>query len=125
MFHDRATIFVRAGAGGNGSVSFRREAHVPRGGPDGGTGGRGGDVVLVADPSLRDLQAFRYARELKAKRGGHGEGANRHGATPQALEVAVPPGTTAEDPERGDRWELTAPGQRAVVARGGAGGRGN
>jgi GTPase len=125
VFHDRATIFVRAGAGGDGSVSFRREAHVPRGGPDGGTGGRGGDVVLVSDPSLRDLQGLRYARQFKAKRGGHGEGANRHGASPDALEIAVPPGTAAEDSERGDRWELTGPGQRAVVARGGAGGRGN
>jgi GTPase len=125
VFHDRATITVRAGAGGDGSVSFRREAHVPRGGPDGGDGGRGGDVVLVSDPSLRDLHAFRYSRQFNAKRGGHGEGANRHGATPPALEVRVPPGTAAEDPASGDRWELTSPGQRAVVARGGAGGRGN
>jgi GTPase len=125
VFHDRATIFVRAGAGGNGSVSFRREAHVPRGGPDGGAGGKGGDVVLVSDPSLRDLQGFRYARQFKAGRGGHGEGANRHGGTPDPLKIAVPPGTAAEDSERGDRWELTRPGQRAMVARGGPGGWGN
>ena len=125
MFHDRATIVVRAGAGGDGSVSFRREAHVPRGGPDGGAGGQGGDVVLVSDPSLRDLQSLRYATEFKARRGGHGEGANRHGASPDALEIPVPPGTAAEDSERGDRWELTGPGQRALVARGGSGGRGN
>ena len=125
MFHDRATIFVQGGAGGDGVVSFRREAHVPKGGPDGGDGGRGGDVVLVCDPSLRDLQAFRRGRHFKAPRGGHGEGANRHGATPAALEVRIPPGTTAEDPERGIRWELLAPGHRAVVARGGTGGRGN
>ena len=82
MFHDRARIHVRGGAGGNGVVSFRREAHVPKGGPDGGDGGRGGDVVLVVDPSLRDLSGFRRGAHFKAKRGGHGEGANRHGATP-------------------------------------------
>jgi GTP-binding protein len=125
VFHDRATIFVQGGAGGDGVVSFRREAHVPKGGPDGGDGGRGGAVVLVSDPSLRDLQAFRRGRHFKARRGGHGEGANRHGATPPDLEVRVPPGTTAEDPERGERWELLGARQRAVVARGGSGGRGN
>src|SRR5881227_534170 len=106
MFTDRARIFVQAGAGGDGSVSFRREAHVPRGGPDGGDGGRGADVVLVADPSLRDLQSFRRRSHFKAKRGGHGEGANRHGASPDALEVAVPPGTTVVDGERDVRWDL-------------------
>jgi GTP-binding protein len=125
VFQDRARIFVRAGGGGDGVVSFRREAHVPKGGPDGGDGGRGADVVLVCDPSLRDLHAFRRGAHLKGKRGGHGQGANRHGATPAPLEVRVPPGTVAEDAERGDRWELVRPGQRAVVARGGAGGRGN
>ena len=125
MFHDRASIVVRAGDGGNGVVSFRREAHVPKGGPDGGDGGRGGDVVVVVDPSLRDLSSFRRRGSFKAARGGHGEGANRHGATPAPLEVRVSPGTVVEDPERGDRWELTEPGQRAGVARGGAGGRGN
>jgi GTPase len=116
---------VQAGAGGNGAVSFRREAHVPRGGPDGGDGGRGADVVVVCDGSLRDLQVFRRRGHWKAQRGGHGEGSNRHGASPAALEVRVPPGTVAEDAERGVRWDFTAPGQRAVVARGGAGGRGN
>jgi GTP-binding protein len=125
VFHDRATIHVHGGAGGDGVVSFRREAHVPKGGPDGGDGGRGGEVALVADPSLRDLQAFRRGRHFRAQRGGHGEGSNRHGATPPPLEVRVPPGTTAEDPARGERWELLGPGQRAVVARGGSGGRGN
>jgi GTP-binding protein len=125
VFHDRATIHVQGGAGGDGVVSFRREAHVPKGGPDGGDGGRGGDVVLVSDPSLRDLQSFRRGRHFKAQRGGHGQGANRHGATPEPLEVRVPPGTTAEDPARGERWELVASTQRAVVARGGSGGRGN
>jgi GTP-binding protein len=125
VLQDRARIFVQAGAGGHGSVSFRREAHVPRGGPDGGDGGRGADVVLVCDDSLRDLQAFRRRGHWKAARGGHGEGSNRHGASPSALEVRVPPGTVVEDAERGVRWDLVAPGQRAVVARGGSGGRGN
>jgi GTPase len=125
VFTDRARIFVQGGRGGDGIVSFRREAHVPRGGPDGGDGGRGADVVLVADPSLRDLQSFRRRAHFKAERGGHGEGSNRHGASPGALEVRVAPGTTVVDPERGARWDLAAPGQRAVVARGGPGGRGN
>jgi GTP-binding protein len=125
MFHDRAVIQVRAGAGGNGVVSFRREAHVPKGGPDGGDGGRGGDVVVACDPSLRDLSSFRRGAHFKAPRGGHGQGANKHGATPDALEIRVPPGTVLEDPRAGDRWDLLQPGQRALVARGGGGGRGN
>jgi GTPase len=125
MFHDRARIHVRGGAGGNGVISFRREAHVPKGGPDGGDGGRGGDVVLVVDPSLRDLSGFRRGAQFKAKRGGHGEGANRHGATPDVLEVRVPAGTVVEDTDSGDRWDLLTPGERAVIARGGSGGRGN
>jgi GTP-binding protein len=125
MLADRARIFVSGGAGGDGAVSFRREAHVPRGGPDGGDGGRGGDVVLVCDPSRRDLAEFRRRPQHRAERGGHGQGAGRHGRSPEPLEVRVPPGTTAEDPERAARWDLTAPGQRAVVARGGPGGRGN
>jgi GTP-binding protein len=125
MFHDRARIHVRGGAGGNGVISFRREAHVPKGGPDGGDGGRGGDVVLVVDPSLRDLSGFRRGAQFKAKRGGHGEGANRHGATPDVLEIRVPPGTVVEDTDSGDRWDLLTPGERAVIARGGSGGRGN
>jgi GTPase len=125
VLQDRARIFVQAGAGGNGAVSFRREAHVPRGGPDGGDGGHGADVVMVCDDSLRDLQVFRRRRHWKAERGGHGEGANRHGASPAALEVRVPTGTVVEDAERSVRWDFTTPGMRAVVARGGAGGRGN
>jgi GTP-binding protein len=125
VFHDRAKIFVRAGAGGDGVVSLRREAHVPKGGPDGGDGGRGADVVVVCDDSLRDLAAFHGGERFKGERGGHGQGANRHGASPAALELRVPPGTVVEDPETGDRWELLEPGARAVVARGGSGGRGN
>jgi GTP-binding protein len=125
LFADRARIYVAGGAGGIGVVSFRREAHVPKGGPDGGDGGRGGDVAIVVDPSRRDLSAFRRGSHFKAPRGGHGQGANKHGATPARLDVRVPPGTVVVDPERGDRWDLTAPGQHAVVARGGSGGRGN
>jgi GTPase len=125
VFHDRAKIYVRGGAGGNGVVSFRREAHVPKGGPDGGDGGRGGDVAIVVDASLRDLATFRRGSHFKSPRGGHGQGANKHGATPERLEVRVPPGTVVVDPERGDRWDLTGLGQHAVVARGGSGGRGN
>lgn len=131
MLYDKATIHVSAGAGGDGSASFRREAHVPRGGPDGGDGGRGGDVVLVCDGSLRDLQAFRRRSRYSAGRGGHGGGALRHGADGQTLEIRVPPGTEilAGEQDGGDlagrRWDLLAPGQRAVAAKGGSGGRGN
>ena len=116
---------MQGGAGGDGSVSFRREAHVPKGGPDGGDGGRGGAVELVCDDSRRDLSEFHRGAHFRAKRGGHGEGSQRHGATAPALEVRVPPGTVAEDAERDARWDLLRPGQRAVVARGGPGGRGN
>jgi GTP-binding protein len=98
---------------------------VPKGGPDGGDGGRGADVVLVCDGSLRDLQAFRRRAHFKGGRGGHGEGGERHGASPAALEVPVPPGTVVEDADGTVRFDLTEPGQRAVVAQGGAGGRGN
>jgi GTP-binding protein len=128
---DRARIRIEAGAGGDGSTSFRREAHVPRGGPDGGDGGRGGDVVIVCDASLRDLQAFRRASRFRAGRGGHGEGAQRHGADGATLEIRVPPGTeaqaSAQDGEdlAGRRWELLVDGQRALLARGGTGGKGN
>ena len=122
---DRARIHVQAGAGGNGCLSFRREAHVPRGGPDGGDGGRGGDVVLVCDDSLRDLQSFRRRSHFKARRGGHGQGSLRHGAEGQTLEIAVPPGTEVLVEGDGTRHDLVAPGQRAVIARGGSGGRGN
>ncbi len=116
---------MRGGAGGDGSVSLRREAHVPKGGPDGGDGGRGGEVVVICDPSLRDLAGFRRGAHYKARRGGHGHGAGKHGATPDALEIRVPPGTVVEDAGGDARWDLTSAGQRAVVARGGLGGRGN
>ncbi len=122
---DRARIFVRAGGGGDGCLSFRREAHVPKGGPDGGDGGRGGDVVLVCDDSMRDLERYRRSAHFKARRGGHGQGALRHGATGETLELNVPPGTEVLVEEGGSRYDLVRPGQRAVLARGGPGGRGN
>jgi len=137
MLHDRALIQIAAGAGGDGSMSFRREAHVPRGGPDGGDGGRGGDVIAICDESLRDLQAYRRRTRHRAGRGGHGEGSQRHGADGQTLVIRVPPGTQISAGEQGGErgadgadlvgrsWELLAPGQRATLARGGAGGRGN
>jgi GTPase len=124
MFHDRAKVYVEGGRGGNGCVSFRREAHVPRGGPDGGDGGRGGDVVLVADPSRRDLGSLRFSPHHRAGRGAHGQGKQRHGARGADDVVLVPPGTSVEGLE-GRRYDLAEPGQRAVVARGGAGGHGN
>jgi GTP-binding protein len=125
MLYDKARIFVQAGPGGDGAMSFRREAHVPRGGPDGGDGGRGGDVVLVCDGSLRDLQSFKRKAHYKAGRGGHGQGALRHGATGESLEVRLPPGTVVRGEEDDRVYDLVRPGQRTVVARGGAGGRGN
>jgi GTP-binding protein len=131
MLHDRARIHVEAGAGGDGCMSFRREAKVPRGGPDGGDGGRGGAVVLVCDDSLRDLQSFKRKARYHAGRGGHGEGAQRHGADGETLIIGVPPGTqiAADGEDGGDlawrRWELLAHGQRATIAQGGSGGKGN
>jgi GTP-binding protein len=125
MLYDKARIFVQAGGGGDGVMSFRREAHVPRGGPDGGDGGRGGDVVLVCDASLRDLQSFKRKAHYKAPRGAHGQGALRHGATGDSLEIRLPPGTVVRGEEDGRVFDLVRPGQRIVVARGGAGGRGN
>ena len=122
---DRARIHVAAGAGGDGCLSFRREAHVPRGGPDGGDGGRGGDVVLVCDDSLRDLETYRRKPHYKAERGGHGSGSMRHGANGDPLALRVPPGTAVLLESDGTHHDLVAPGQRAVVARGGSGGRGN
>jgi GTP-binding protein len=124
MLYDKARIFIQAGAGGNGCMSFRREAHVPKGGPDGGDGGYGGSVVLVCDDSYRDLQSFKRRAHYMAGRGRHGEGNQRHGADGEELVVHVPPGTeiTAED---GTVHDLVVPGTRVVVASGGSGGKGN
>jgi GTP-binding protein len=122
---DRARIFVAAGGGGDGSLSFRREAHVPKGGPDGGDGGRGGDIVLVCDDSMRDLERYRRSSHFKAKRGGHGQGSQRHGADGGTLELSVPPGTHVLVEQDGTSYDMVRPGQRATVARGGPGGRGN
>jgi GTP-binding protein len=124
VFHDSARIYVEGGRGGDGSVSFRREAHVPRGGPDGGDGGRGGDVVLLCDPSRRDLASLRISRHFRAERGEHGRGKQQHGARGSDEVVLVPPGTTIEGLE-GERFDLVTEGQRAVVAAGGIGGHGN
>jgi GTPase len=121
---DRAHLEVRAGAGGNGSLSFRREAHVPKDGPDGGDGGRGGDVILRVDDSLRDLQAFRRRAHFRAERGGHGQGSQRYGADGDPMIVRVPPGTQVLKWD-GTRYDLVRPGQEVTIARGGAGGRGN
>lgn len=124
MFRDRAKIHVTAGRGGNGCTSFRREKHVPRGGPDGGDGGTGGDVWLVADPQLRDLGPFARKVHFKAQSGRHGEGARRHGAAGPDLEVGVPLGTEVFR-DGVLLADLVTRGQRVLVAAGGAGGRGN
>ena len=124
MLHDRARIYVEGGAGGDGCVSMRREAHVPRGGPDGGDGGRGGDVVLVCDSSRRDLASLRFSPHHRGGRGGHGQGKQRHGARGADELIPVPPGTQVEG-LHGERYDLVEPGQRAVVAAGGLGGHGN
>src|SRR5690242_3811314 len=121
---DKAKIWIEGGGGGDGSRSFRREAHVPRGGPDGGDGGHGGDVVLVCDASRRDLGALKGSRHFRGERGRHGEGSNRHGARGEDREIPVPAGTQAEAVD-GSRIDLVTVGQRAVVARGGRGGHGN
>ena len=124
MLYDKARIYVQAGGGGDGCLSFRREAHVPHGGPDGGDGGHGGDVVLVCDDSYRDLQTYKRRSQYKATRAGHGEGDLRHGANGPLLAIPVPPGTQVTSWD-GSTHDLVVPGQRVVVARGGAGGRGN
>jgi GTPase len=124
MLFDRAKIYVEGGRGGNGVVSFRREAHVPRGGPDGGDGGRGGDVVLVCDVQRRDLSSLGRSRHFRAGRGEHGKGKRQHGERGAARVIAVPPGTLVRGLD-GSETELLEEGQRVVVARGGAGGHGN
>ncbi len=124
MLYDKAKIYVEGGRGGNGVVSFRREAHVPRGGPDGGDGGRGGDVVLVCDEGRRDLSSLGRSKHFRAGRGAHGQGKRRHGERGDDREVVVPPGTVVHGLD-GTVIELLSHSQRAVVARGGGGGHGN
>jgi GTP-binding protein len=124
MFSDRAKIHVKAGKGGDGGLSFRREKFVPKGGPDGGDGGRGGDVALVADPSLRDLSMLQRRSWIEAARGENGRGTRKHGADGDGVELHVPVGTQVEaDGEV--LADLAHPGARVTLARGGAGGRGN
>ncbi len=126
LFFDEVTIDVKAGDGGNGVVAFRREKYVPFGGPSGGSGGRGGDVILVVDPHLNTLIGFRRRKRFEAERGQHGSGKDQNGRAGEDAIVRVPPGTVVRDARTGELLaDLVAPGQEIVVARGGRGGRGN
>lgn len=126
MFIDRARIHVQAGAGGNGVIAFRREKYIPRGGPSGGDGGKGGDVYLEADPGLWTLVDFRYRHTYRAGRGQHGQGKNKHGAGGEDIVIKVPVGTVVRDACTGELVaDLAQPGQKVLVAKGGRGGRGN
>ena len=126
MFVDEAKIYVKAGDGGNGCMAFRREKFVPRGGPSGGDGGRGGDVVLLANPNDNTLLRYRFNREFRAERGRHGEGSNCTGASGADTLLTVPVGTVVYDDVSGDLLaDFTSPSQQVLVARGGRGGRGN
>ncbi len=126
MFIDEVRIWVKAGDGGNGCMAFRREKFVPRGGPSGGDGGRGGDVILVSTPHHNTLLHFRFNPEHKAERGRHGEGSNRTGRDGASIELPVPAGTVVYDEETGETlYDFKAIGERFVVAHGGRGGRGN
>ena len=126
MFIDRARIFVQSGKGGDGMSSFRHEKFVPKGGPNGGDGGQGGNVVLVADRNVNTLVDFRFRRLFKAKPGGKGEGSNKYGRNAEDLLITVPLGTIVKDEETGQIMaDLSRDGQQAIVAKGGRGGRGN
>jgi GTP-binding protein len=125
VFHDRAKLTVIAGRGGDGSIHFRREKFVPRGGPDGGDGGKGGDVVLYADPRRRDLSGIRSNQRVRAGKGGGGGGRMSNGADGEDAILAVPVGTQILDDEERLVADLAHPGARVVVAKGGSGGRGN
>jgi GTPase len=126
MFIDEAKIHIAAGGGGNGCVAFRREKFVPRGGPSGGDGGRGGDIILESDSHLNTLLKFRFNPEFRATRGGHGEGSNRHGKDGADNIVTLPVGTVVYDLASGERlWDFDAPGLHVIAATGGRGGRGN
>lgn len=126
MFVDEAKIHVKSGSGGAGCRSFRREAHVPKGGPDGGDGGRGGDVILEADGAISTLLDYHYKRHYKAPKGVHGKGSRLHGASGDDMLLKVPLGTVVRDGETGEQLaDLTHHGDRVTVASGGRGGRGN
>jgi GTP-binding protein len=126
MLVDRVTIRVKAGNGGSGCVSFRREKYLPKGGPDGGDGGHGGDVILKADSNMTTLLDFTYRPHFKAERATHGKGANKHGKAGADLVISVPVGTIAKDGDTGEvLLDFEQPGQTALVAKGGRGGRGN
>ncbi|MFP3124825.1 GTPase ObgE [Ectobacillus funiculus] len=126
MFVDQVKIYVKGGDGGNGMVAFRREKYVPEGGPAGGDGGKGADVVFIVDEGLRTLMDFRYQRHFKAPRGEHGMSKGQHGKNAQDMVVKVPPGTVVMDEDTGQTIaDLVTHGQKAVVAKGGRGGRGN
>src|SRR2546426_8144735 len=126
MFVDEIDIFVKGGDGGAGCVSFRREKFVPRGGPDGGDGGAGGDIWLEADPALTTLLDFHYRRHYEAERGQHGKGSNQHGASGSDLTLRVPLGTVVTDRDTGDLIaDLATPGERMIAIKGMRGGRGN
>ena len=126
MFIDEVIISVKAGDGGNGCLAFRREKFVPRGGPSGGDGGRGGDITLVSDTHHNTLLHFRFNPEHKAERGRHGEGSNCTGREGRSIELPVPVGTVVYDFTTGEQlYDFTKPGERFVVAKGGRGGRGN
>jgi len=126
VFADEAKIMVKAGDGGNGCLAFRREKYVPRGGPSGGDGGHGGDIYIEANPHDNTLLRYRYNREFKAGRGGHGEGSDCHGASADEMVLKVPVGTVVFDSDTGEQlFDFTQAGQRFLAARGGRGGRGN
>lgn len=126
MFVDRAKIFIRSGKGGDGAVTFRREPYVPEGGPDGGDGGKGGDVVFMADPSLRTLMDFRYKRKYQAENGQNGMKKKKYGKKGEDLIIKVPPGTLVIDEETGHLMkDLVNPGDSFIAAKGGKGGKGN
>ncbi|MGG3283946.1 GTPase ObgE [Paenibacillus solani] len=126
MFVDKAKVYVKGGDGGDGLISFRREKYVPEGGPAGGDGGKGGDVIFRVDEGLRTLMDFRYQKHFKAKRGEKGRNKSQHGANADSMIVRIPPGTILIDDDTGEViGDLTRHGQQVVVARGGRGGRGN
>jgi GTP-binding protein len=126
MFVDKARIYIKAGDGGNGMSSFRREKYVPTGGPDGGDGGKGGDVFLLVSRDHRTLMDFRFKKHFKAEPGGNGQGKDMFGKNGNDLIIKVPPGTVIKDPATGETVaDLTTPGHKFLAARGGRGGRGN